>query len=417
MCRKNSGGVKILRRFLRYADKVFDLSSQIDGVKDGRIRPRIAISTVISSCMVMTLARLGSLNALEQTGNNRFWRKWIGAALPSADTIGKVFSVVDCEQLRKIIKHLYGRAKRNKALKPSFEGRFALILDGHESHSGYLKCCEGCLQRVIHKSKGDKIQYYHRHVMAQLMCGNFYLPLDMEPQRPGEDEVAAAERLLKRVLKNYPRAFSLILTDGLYVRAGFFQLALAHSKDVIAVLKDERRDLLKDARGLFKLEKSTIYETGKVERECWDVEHFTSWTQFSGEVRVVRSLETSYVKRQRTKKIEKKVSDWVWVSTISKQRLATENFVNFGHGRWKIENTGFNELVNYWHANHVYRHHPVAIEAFGLLTMAAFILFHAFINLNLKPEIRFKHTKLHWANMITTELYLLLENTKMLLPP
>ena len=415
--RKELGRGKILRRLLRYADKVFDLRMRIATVKDGRIRPRIEISAVISSCMVMALARLGSLNALEQTSSNGFWNKWIGAALPSADTAGKVFSVVDGEQLREIIKHLYGRLKRNKALEPSFEHRFALILDGHESHNSYLRCCAGCLQRVIHKADGDKMQYYHRHVMAQLMCGNFYLPLDMEPQRPGEDEVAAAERLLKRVLKNYPRAFSLILADGLYVRAGFFQLALGHSKDVIAVLKDERRDLLKDARGVFELEKSTSYDVGNVKRECWDVEHFTSWTQLNGDVRVVRSLEASYVKRQRTKKIEKKVSDWVWVSTISKQRLSTENFVNFGHGRWKIENTGFNELVNYWHANHVYRHDPVAIEAFGLLTMIAFILFHAFINLNLKPEIRFKHTKLHWAHMITSEFYQLLKTTGVLIPP
>ena len=365
----------------------------------------------------MILSQLGSLNALEQTGSNGFWNKWIGAALPSADTAGKVFSVVDSEQLREIIKHLYSRLKRNKALQPGFGNKVALIIDGHESHSSYLRCCAGCLQRVMHKNGGDKIQYYHRHVMVQLMCGNFYLPLDMEPQRPGEDEVAAAERLLKRVLKNYPRAFSLILADGLYVRAGFFQLALDHSKDVIAVLKDERRDLLKDARGVFELEKSTIYESGKVKRECWDVEHFTSWPQLGGEVRVVRSLEASYVKRQRTKKIEKKVSDWVWVSTISKQRLATENFVNFGHGRWKIENTGFNELVNYWHANHVYRHEPAAIEAFGLLTIIAFILFHAFIGLNLKPEVRYKYSKMHWVRIITAELFKEATDIKVLFPP
>jgi len=123
------------------------------------------------------------------------------------------------------------------------------------------------------------------------------------------------------------------------------------------------------------------------------------------------------VKRQRTKKIEKKVSDWVWVSTISKQRLSTENFVNFGHGRWKIENTGFNELVNYWHANHVYRHDPVAIEAFGLLTMIAFILFHAFIGLNLKPEVRYKYSKMHWVRIITAELFKEATDIKVLFPP
>lgn len=372
---------------------------------------------MVSSAIVMALAQLGSLNALEQTGKYSFWRKWMGASLPSADTMGNVSCVLDCNGLRGIIKHMYSRLKRNKALKPSFGNTFALIIDGHESHSSYLRNCAGCLERVIHKTTGDKIQYYHRYVMAQLMCGNFYLPLDIEPQRDGEDEVAAAVRLLERVLKNYPRAFDLILADGLYVRAHFFQLALDHGKNVIAVLKDERRDLLKDAIGLFKQEKSMFYKMGNVIRECCDIEHFRSWSQLDCDVRVVRSMETSHVKRQMTKANETNVSDWVWVSTVSKDRLGTEDFVNCAHGRWKIENNGFNELVNYWHANHVYRHHPVAIEAFILLTMLVFVLFHAFTMLNLKSEIRYKHTKSHWAQMITAELYLFSAATKVSAPP
>lgn len=361
--------------------------------------------------MVMTLSQWGSLNELEQRRGHRFWHRWIGADIPSADTVGEVSCVMDCDAVRRIIKKVYSQLKRNKTLKPAFEHGFSLIIDGHESHSSYLRCCEGCLQRVIHKSSGDQIQYYHRHVMAQLMCGNFYLPLDMEPQRHGEDEVSAATRLLERVLENYSRAFSLILADGLYVRSPFFQLVIKHGKDAIAVLKDERRDLLKDAMGVFKLEKPKIYEYGSLRRECWDVEHFRSWTQLDCDVRVVRSREAREIKRQMTKEIEQQVSDWVWVGTIPQERLDTEQFVNFGHGRWKIENNGFNELVNYWHANHVYCHHPNAIEFFWLITMLAYILFHAFIQRNLRPEIREKYTKKYLAATITAEL------SKIFIPP
>lgn len=390
---------------MRYSDKVFDIKSQIAAVEDQRTRPRIETSRVVSSALVMALAQMGSLNELEQTQGYRFWHKWVGGDIPSADTMGRVGGAIACDGLREILKSVYTRMKRNKALKPAFDYGFALIVDGHESHSSYLRCCEGCLERVIHKSSGDQVQYYHRHVMAQLMCGNFYLPIDMEPQRPGEDEVAAAVRLLERVFKDYPRAFSIILADGLYVRAGFFQLAIDHGKDVIAVLKDERRDLLKDARGLFKREKSKTYRDGKVTRQCWDIEHFNSWPQLGHEVRVVRSIERGSVKRQRTKKIHHEMSEWAWVTTTPKKRLNTETFVKLAHGRWKIENEGFNELVNQWHANHVYRHHPVAIEAFWLLTMLAYVLFHAFIGLNLKPQIRDKYTKKHLAMLVTAELY------------
>ncbi len=350
----------------------------------------------------MALSQLGSLNALEQTGErNRFWNsKWIGDDLPSADTIGNVATKLTRDSLRGLIKHVYASLKRNKALSPFSAGMFVLVVDGHESSSSYLLHCAGCLKRTLHTPKGDKIQYYHRHVMAQLVCGDFCLPLDMEPQYPGDGEVTAAMRLLKRVLANYPRAFSLILADGLYLQANFFKLALKHGKDVIAVLKDERRDLLKDAQGLFEVEPSSVHQDGKVKRECWDIEHFTSWTQLGREIRVVRSLETSYRKKR------KNTSDWIWAGTISKEKLPTRQFVEIAHGRWKIENNGFNELVNYWHADHVYRHEPAAIEVFWLLTMLAYILFHVFINRNLKPEIRDKYTKAHWARIITAELYL-----------
>lgn len=348
----------------------------------------------------MALAQLGSLNALEQTiKQNNFRRGWIGDNLPSADTIGNVAEKINTDCIRKLVKHVYSRLKRNKALKPFLADKFVLVIDGHESSASYLMHCKGRLKRAINTINGYKTQYYHRHVMAQLVCGNFYLPLDIEPQHQGEDEVASAMRLLKRVLRNYPRAFSLILADGLYLRANFFKLALKHGKDVIAVLKDERRDLLKDAQGLFKIENSHVYQNRKVKRECWDIEHFRSWEQLAREIRVVRSLETSRNKRQEN------ISDWIWAGTISKEKLPTEQFIEIAHGRWKIENNGFNELVNYWHADHVYRHDSVAIETFWLLTMLAYILFHAFIGLNLKPAIRYSHTKTHWARVITAELY------------
>lgn len=288
---------------------------------------------------------------------------------------------------------------------------------GTNQTAAILRSCDKCLERVIHTDKGDCLQYYHRYCLVMLWCDGFYLTLDREPQLPGEDEVSCATRLLERIMLNYPRAFDLILADGLYARAPFFKFALKHGKDVIAVLKDERRDLLKDAQGLFKSEQSTSYRYGQIERECWDIEDFSSWSQLDCPVRVVRSIETKHCRRQNTGKLHYETSEWVWVSTISKENLPTEELVKLAHGRWKIENNGFNELVNYWHADHVYRHDPVAIEAFCLLTMLAFILFHAFIGRNLKSELRYKYSKMHLARMITAELFKGLTDIKTLFPP
>jgi len=360
----------------------------------------------------MTLAQMGSLNALEQTGSICFWRKWLNSdSLPSADTIGKVFSLIDCDALRCIMRHLYSRLKRNKVLRPAFDDDlFALAIDGHESSASYLRCCGDCLQREIKTVSGTVIQYYHRHVMAILLCRDFALLLDLELQRPGEDEVAAATRLMERMFMNYPRAFDIVVADGLYARAPFFKTVTAHGKQVIAVLKDDRRDLLQDAIDLFGQEQPVVFQKDSVTRQCWDIEGFTSWTQFGKEVPIVRSLETKSVRRAINNKKENQASDWLWVTTIPKQMAATKTFVEIAHGRWDIENKAFNELGTYWHANHVYKHNAVAIEAFWLITMLAYNLFHAFIHLNLKPAIRCAYTKHHLARIVAAELYQMKSN-------
>ena len=62
----------------------------LDAVRDDRRQPRIPTSVVLRSVVVMFLARLGSLNALEQSGPSRFWHRWLGRSMPSADTVGRV---------------------------------------------------------------------------------------------------------------------------------------------------------------------------------------------------------------------------------------------------------------------------------------------------------------------------------------
>src|ERR1035437_5730024 len=73
--------------------------------------------------------------------------------------------------------------------------------------------------------------------------------------------------------------------------------------------------------------------------------------------------------------------------------------------RWDIENHGFNELVKGWHADHIYRHDPNAIECFLLIAFLACNLFHAFFTLNLKPEIRKSRSQIFWRRFMAAEIY------------
>lgn len=394
-----------------YAEKVFGLSLHVIGpVSDRRPEPRITTALVVKSALALFWTRLGSLNALEMTELTKSWKTWLGQSLCSADSMGRICEHMDADTLREGIHHIYDRLKRNKAL-PDIHGIAVAVLDGHETSASYLRCCPGCLKRTIHTASGDRVQFYHRNVTLMLLSeprpgrSTVRLLLDHEPQRPGEDEVTTARRLLERVIAAYPRAFDVVLTDALYGTAPFFNFLLARGKRALVVLKDERRNLYQDAAGLWERVKPLKGQYRS--RDCWwwDFPDLLSWPEVKAPVRVVRSQESWSVKRQLTKQETSQTSDWIWVTTLSLAQARTAQVVGLGHQRWDIENHGFNELVNDWDADHVYRHEPNAIECFLLIAFLAYNIFYAFVALNLKPEMRRGKTDLYWARLMAAEIH------------
>jgi hypothetical protein len=359
-------------------------------VRDTRRRPQIPTRAIIRAQVVMFLSRRGSLNALEQTRPSRFWPKWLGQEMPSADSIGRIYS----------------RLKRMKALEPPGHGLMLAVVDGHETTASRKRCCSQCCQRVVHLKERDVTEYYHRYAVLRLVGRDLSLMLDAEPVLPGEDELAAARRLLKRALEMYPRAFDVVAGDALYANTEWFQFLLESGKHALAVLKDNRPNLLADARTLFSVLPASADETvGRLRRRLWDVDRFTSWPELAPQVRAVRSLETRTVRRQLDQQEVEETADWLWATTLPTARASTRAVVDMGHGRWSIENQGFNELVNRWHADHVYKHHPTALLVFLLLALLCLNVFEAFYHRNLKPAVRRTATMLHIAQLIAAELY------------
>jgi len=374
-------------------------------VRDSRRKPQIATRVVVRAVVVMFLGRLGSLNALEQTRPSSFWRRWLGDEMPSADTIGRVCGLVERDALRAILRQEYTRLKRMKALGPPSHGLMMAVVDAHECGASFRRCCAGCLRRVVHTKEGDRIQSYHRYVALRLVGQDISIMLDIEPIRPSEDELAAARRLVERAVQLYPRAFDVVAGDGLYGNTEWFQFLRSPDLYGLAVLKENRPNLLEDARTLFGFRAGTDLSEGSLQRRCWDSEDFTSWPELAQRVRVVRSLETRTVRRQRDDRTETLTADWYWVTDLPMLQAPTRAVVRMGHDRWNIENQGFNELVNRWHADHLYRHQPTAVLVFTLLAMLCLNLFVAFYYRNLKAAARQQVSTLHVARLIVAELY------------
>lgn len=399
---ERKGGQALSRRFFTYIEKIFHLSKMMAAVRDGRPEPRIPSSSIWMSVFVMFVTRVGSLNAMESKLRipGRM-EKVVGHTKPSADSIGRVFSLMDHEAIRHILRSIMYRLKRNKALATNWPLRFVAV-DGHELFSSRSRCCEKCLTRTI-TVKGERIiEYYHRIVACHVIGLDLPLPLDIEPILPGEGEVIAAKRLLERVLRNYPRFFDGVVADGLYLEAPFFNFCLSHNKHVIAVLKSERRVLMQDAAGLFRSMEPQTLKEDQLEAKIWDTEGFNTFEGVDVPIRVLHAEEKE-VKRHRIAhkwvwKTEE--HDWWWASTLPISTAPTSLLWQAAHGRWDIENDLFDDMVTSWSMNHCYKHDANAIIAFLLTLFVAFVLVKAFYHRNLKSQLQARFSVIAIADEI-----------------
>ena len=252
------------------------------------------------------------------------------------------------------------------------------------------RCCPQCSKRRRRVKGKEVVEYFHRGVVFYLVGFRGAIPLDVEMLRPGEGELTAAHRLLQRVVKSYDRFFQVVLADALYFNAPFFNLCIGLGKDVIAVLKDEGRALLQDARGVFSLTAPQVWEEPNQKIRAWDAEGFTSAEGIPVPLRVLRTHEVN-TRRHRQGQgwiREKETHHWEWVTTLPAARLSTHLLWQIGHGRWEIENDLFHTLATYWSLDHCFKHDPTAILNFILTLFIAFVLLQSFYLRNLKTQRR-----------------------------
>lgn len=122
----------MMARLCAYAEKVFAFGSHLNTLTDRRPRPVIPTAAVFAAAWTMFATRRGSLHALEPDLHvPARLRGLVGPRLPSADTLGRVYALMDPEPLRQMLRDWAGRLKRNKAL-PSPSGWYFAALDGHE---------------------------------------------------------------------------------------------------------------------------------------------------------------------------------------------------------------------------------------------------------------------------------------------
>lgn len=394
----------------------------VDLASDGRQDADVPSSAIFLSLFGMNALRLGSLNGLEQQLHiPARWEPLVGERKPSADTVGYALDRWDLVRLRWMLAKAGKEAKRKKAFRRVFpDNHWVAAIDGVETYKSRKGHCDKCLRRNVGTEKEPIIEFYHRYVVLQLVGVTPALPLDVEALEPGDTEVSAALRMLKRFHGSSPRFFDVLNLDGFYLQAPFVSEVLKMGYGLVIILKQETRDLYKDAQGLFEArepQEKTSWVRGEPgyekirwlegQTQLWDEKGLTSWPQLGRPVRAVRSLEQK-TKRERVagKWTEREVvEDWQWAVIFPDKTVPPAELIRlWGHARWDQETRGFGEMTEHWHLDHCYRHHPTAMLACLLILFLTFFLTTMFFDRNLKPQMRRGKTRLHLTQLLADDM-------------
>lgn len=379
--------------FVSYAEKRFALRLLAGCFGDCRQDPAIPSRAVGLSLLLGEVVKVPSLLQLEEETKLPQWQRWVGYQDPiSHDTFGYAANRMDPEKLRRAGRFINRKLKRGKAFEENkINGLLVVSLDANEQFCSDHRCCEDCLSREVSYKDAQgqelkKIQYYHKQVYAQLSGPHLSVILDFEPMRAGEEECAAALRLLRRLRRKYgPRFFDVVVVDSWYANGPFLKTVVNElGWPVIAVLKQERYDIYQEALALTKGKPTQRVERGEhpTQRqvEIWDVPSLRFSDSYTDPVRVVRVREswTERTRQGQEWKTQAKEQMWIWVVAGQLDGYDGAAIRDMGHLRWKIENNAFCELTQHWHLTHCAHHQPVAVLCLLWIKIIAFTLFHAF---------------------------------------
>jgi hypothetical protein len=396
--------VSLLAQLWRYFTKVYDLPAELRAVRDTRDYPVIPTAPVSATFFQGALLRLPSFHQMAKDSTRAGWRRLLQWNTPiNDDLMAYVAERYRLEDWRQILVSTNKTLKQNRAFESAkINGLLPVSIDANEQFSSRHRCCEACCRRrvKIRNRAGQEEEvdeFYHRIVYASLHGPRVGVVLDLEPIRPGEDEAAAALRLLGRMRRLYgPRFFDVVTVDAWYTKTPFFRAVRRLGWGVVSVLKQERFTAYHEASTLAVEEQVQSFNWDQRRIALREVRDLTLAEEGNEPVRVVLADEEWTQTNRiagRTVRTPMK-SHWRWTASPELDPYPQRVLWQIGHQRWTIENHVFNQLTQHYHLEHCPHHHPVAIIAWLLILVLAFNLFEVFVRL---------HSKLWQSGQVTLQ--------------
>lgn len=377
-----------IRQFWHCTCKVFDLARRLRSVRDQRTEPTVPTWAVTATLFLGAFLRRPSFLQIQADSRRRGWQRLIEHPEPITDErLAYVLARYRLEDLRAVLVGINKTLKRNKAFESAkIDGLLVLEIDANEQFKSRSRCCAQCRQRQVKIKNADGqeeevTEYYHYQVYGHIHGPQFSTVLDIETVRPGEEEARAAVRMLGRMRRCYgPRFFDVVTLDAWYAKGPTIKSIQKLGWAPVAVLKQERYEIYQETTVLARSQQPLAWPWEDRQVEVREVRNLPFTDEAIGPVRVVCAEEKwAQVQVQGHCRVRvPKQSHWRWLSTQELDGYSQKTIWRIGHHRWGVENHLFNELTKFYHLEHCPHHQPVAIMAWLLILVLAFILFQWF---------------------------------------
>lgn len=360
-----------MRQMRSYVDKVFDRDARLAQMTDGRADPTVPLGAVLSTWQWGLVRRTPSTEQIGELLRDERWRARLGLKPEqggSPDRAAQILDGLSREEWNEMLLEDFFLARRAGVLTDEgLYGKRCAALDLNELFQSEKVHCEQCQvrEKTVRDEQGEKRivrEYYHQAVALSWVSGKIPCVLGWEMLAPGEGELTAALRLLKRLLPRLRKSVDLILGDALYCCRPFFQTVCGAGLEALAISSgntemDEEIDLLRKT--------DPPRRVLGVDVDVWEMES-EAWSQ-----EVKRKLRVVHCERRYEAPAWKHERKQLRVVTsIPVEILPAGQGWKVGRSRWKIENGTFNVLTRDYSLTHNYHHTVAAIVA--LLAMRSF---------------------------------------------
>lgn len=354
------------KRLRSFACRCLNLGGYFRRPGDGRVRPQILAGHLLWALLIGEILREGSFHAIEGLVRSRA-RRVLGVGRRFGDDALAYFTErLDVARTRQAIGEAIRRAKRNKA----FDGvRFiGLALDG----TGAARCterratCPWCVPFA--NADHEVIGHHHYFSLISIVGTGLVLPVDVEPYGPGDCEVNASERVLRRAVQILgPRFADYLVVDGEYARAPFLRGVADLGLHVVVRLKGNVPELYAAAQARFTHQApSTTFEDDRDQVEIWDADDFDPWSTLN--------WPTVRVIRYRQHKPDGTIVEAYWLTDFPSASVGSRSVYRMAKSRWEIENGGFNDGKNRHGLEQIRHHHPNSLVVGWLIVCLALVL-------------------------------------------